>query len=142
MSDPNGDDSETSDEGDPSPEDAALGPVTVIMAWRQGDTTSTIDDALRDGPKVVGELAVEIAHERGLPDHWLSRLVSESPTVSTQRRMTIRRRALQGFLRTSARLAERCVAVARQPHASMFKKRCALAGIRIIGLIVKLARLS
>ena len=51
-----------------------LGPVTVIMAWRQGDTTSTIDDGMRDGPRIVGEIAAEIAAERGLPRDWLTQI--------------------------------------------------------------------
>ena len=40
-----------------SPEDYALGPMMVVMAWREGDIESTIDDAPRDGPRIVGELA-------------------------------------------------------------------------------------
>ncbi|WP_423918574.1 hypothetical protein [Candidatus Poriferisodalis sp.] len=48
--------------------------MTVIMAWREGDTTSTIDDVLRDEPAIVGEIAAEVAAERGLPPDWLSRI--------------------------------------------------------------------
>ncbi len=114
--------------------------MTAAMVHRDGNTQATIDQALDEGPEIVAALAAEIAGERGLPDHWLGRLGAEPPTVSTQRRMTIRERSLQIFLRTSARLAERCVAVARQPHANMLKKRIALAGIRIVGLAVKLVR--
>ena len=51
-----------------------LGPVTVVMTWRQGDTTSTIDTALRDGPGIVGEIAAEIADERGIPRDWLTQI--------------------------------------------------------------------
>ena len=58
-------------EDDLTPEDNALGPTTVGMASRQGSTTSTIDDALRDGPKIVGAIAPEIAAECGLPRGWL-----------------------------------------------------------------------
>ena len=57
-----------------SPEDAALGRMMAVMAWQEGDTTSTIDDALRDEPKIVGEIAAEIADERGLPRDWLAQL--------------------------------------------------------------------
>lgn len=39
----------------------------VIMAWQAGDTTSTIDDVLRDGPRIVAEIAAEIAERRGVP---------------------------------------------------------------------------
>ena len=46
----------------------------VIMAWQEGDTSSMIDDALRDGPEIVGETATEIAAERGLPRGWLMQL--------------------------------------------------------------------
>ncbi|WP_423923762.1 hypothetical protein [Candidatus Poriferisodalis sp.] len=46
----------------------------VILAWREGDTTATIDDALRDGPRIVGEIAAEVAEERGVPADWLSRI--------------------------------------------------------------------
>ena len=45
--------------------------MMVILAWREGDTTSTIDDAMRDGPRIVGEIAAEVAAERGLPADWL-----------------------------------------------------------------------
>ena len=38
----------------------------AITTWRQGDTSSTIDDALRDGPGIVAE--------RGLPPDWLAQL--------------------------------------------------------------------
>ena len=38
--------------------------IVVIMAWREGDTTSAIDAALRDGPAIVGEIAAEVAEER------------------------------------------------------------------------------
>ena len=56
------------------PEDLALGPGMVIMAWREGDTTSTIEDALRDGPRIVGEIAAEIAERRDIPRGWLKQL--------------------------------------------------------------------
>ena len=46
----------------------------AITTWRQGDTSSTIDDALWDGPEIVGETAAEIARERGLPEDWLKQL--------------------------------------------------------------------
>ena len=76
MTDPSHDDDpETPNEGDDaSPADYALGPMMATMTWREGDTSSTIDDALRDGPGIVGELAVEIADERGLPRDWLAQL--------------------------------------------------------------------
>ena len=63
-----------------------LGPVTVIMAWRQGDTTSTIDDGMRDGPAIVGEIAAEVADERGLPRDWLKHLghILVEPTADDQ----------------------------------------------------------
>ena len=57
-----------------SPVDLAQGTMMVIMAWREGDTTSTIDDALEDGPAIVGEIAAEIADERGLPEDWLKQI--------------------------------------------------------------------
>lgn len=106
MSDPNGDDSETSDEGDPSPEDAAPGPMMVIMAWQEGDTESTIDDALLDGPGIVGEIAADIAEDRKLPDGGLSQIGTEPPAAPTQRRAMIRDRSLHLFLRAAVRLAE------------------------------------
>ena len=65
-----------------SPDGLALGPMMEIMVWREGDTESTIDDALRDGPRVLGEIAAEIAAERGLPADWLKqlgRLVEQPP---------------------------------------------------------------
>lgn len=68
------DDTELPPDDEISPEDLALGPMMEVMVWREGDTTSTIDDALRDGPGVVGEIAAEIAAERGLPADWLSQL--------------------------------------------------------------------
>ena len=46
----------------------------AITTWRQGDTSSTIDDALRDGPGIVGAIAAEIAAERGLPQDWLTQI--------------------------------------------------------------------
>ena len=46
----------------------------AITTWRQGDTSFTIDDALRNGPEIVGEIAAEIARERGLPEGWLKQL--------------------------------------------------------------------
>ena len=42
----------------------------AITTWRQGDTSSTIDDALRDGPGIVGE----IADERGLLADWFKQI--------------------------------------------------------------------
>ena len=39
------------------PSDDALGPMMAIMAWRQDDTTSTIDDALRDGLGIARAIA-------------------------------------------------------------------------------------
>ena len=56
--------------------------MTVTMTHRDGDTTSTIDDALRDGPGIVGEIAADIAVERGLPADWLKqigRLAAQPP---------------------------------------------------------------
>ena len=50
-------------EEDRSPADNALSPMMAIMAWREGDTTSTIDDALGEGSEIVDEIAVEIAAE-------------------------------------------------------------------------------
>lgn len=76
------DDTEPPPAEDISPEDFALGPMMEIMVWQEGDTESTIDDALRDGPGVVGEIAAEIAAERGLPADWLKqlgRLVEQPP---------------------------------------------------------------
>ena len=40
----------------------------------EGDTQTTIDDALEDGPEIVGEIAAEIADERGLPRDWLAHI--------------------------------------------------------------------
>lgn len=71
---PADDGAEPSSDEDISPEHYALGPGMVIMAWCEGDTESTIDDALRDGPGIVGEIAAEIAAERGLPADWLAQL--------------------------------------------------------------------
>ena len=48
--------------------------MTVTMTYRDGDATSTIDDALREGPRIVGEIAAEIAAERGLPRDWLTQI--------------------------------------------------------------------
>ena len=59
---------------DGSPADTPLGPMMAIMAWREGDIESMIDDALRDGPAIVGEIAAEVAEERGLPRDWLKQL--------------------------------------------------------------------
>lgn len=59
---------------DTPPEDLVLGPGMVIMAWREGDTTSTIDDALRDGPRIVAETAAEVAERRGVPVDWMTQL--------------------------------------------------------------------
>ena len=74
MTEPNSDHPETPAEHDDAPpEDYALGPMMIVMAWRAGDTTSTIDDALRDGPRIVGEIAAEVAAERELPRDWLAR---------------------------------------------------------------------
>lgn len=82
MTDSVFDDSEPLPADDASPEHHAFGPLMEIMVWREGDTTSTIDDALRDGPGIVGEIAAEIARERGLPEDWLTqigRLVEPPP---------------------------------------------------------------
>ena len=65
---------ETPAENAPSPDDTAHAPFTAITAWRESDTTSTIDDALQDGPEIVGEIAAEIAAERGLPRDWLKQI--------------------------------------------------------------------
>ena len=72
-------------EDDRLPGDYALGPMMAIMAWREGDTTSTIDDAMRDGPAIVGEIAAEIADERGIPRDWLKQLwrLAEPPPEDT-----------------------------------------------------------
>ena len=59
---------------DTPPENLVLGPGMVIMVWQEGDTTSTIDDAIRDGPRIVGEIAAEVADERGLPRDWLTQI--------------------------------------------------------------------
>jgi len=59
---------------EPSPADYALGPMMIVMAWREGDTESTINDAIRDGPAIVGEIAAEIADERGIPRGWLTQI--------------------------------------------------------------------
>ena len=114
--------------------------MTAVMIHRGGDAAATIDEAFEDGPEVVEELAAQIAKERSLPADWLSRFGIEPPAVSTQSRLTIRERSLRLVLQSAARLAERCVAAARQPDASRFKKRCALAGIRMCQVVVKLAR--
>ena len=114
--------------------------MTAVMIHRDGDTTAAIGQALEDGPEVVGELAGQIARVMDLPNEWLSRFGIEPPAVSTQSRLTIRERSLRLVLQSAARLAERCVAAARQPDASRFKKRCALAGIRMCQVVVKLAR--
>ena len=52
---------------DTPPENLVLGPGMVIMVWLEGDMISTIDDALRDRPRIVGEIAAEIAERRGVP---------------------------------------------------------------------------
>lgn len=79
---PPSDDDELPPDEDASPERYALGPMMEIMVWREGDTESTIDDALRDGPHIVGEIAAEIAAERGLPADWLAQLgrLAEPPS--------------------------------------------------------------
>ena len=75
MDDPNPDAHETpAERNDASPEDDARGPMMAIMAWREGDTTSAVDSALWDGPEIVGEIAAEIAAERGLPRDWLTQI--------------------------------------------------------------------
>ena len=114
--------------------------MTAVMVHRDGDTAATIDQALEDGPEVVGELAAEIASELGLPEDWLNRLGSEAPAVSAPHRLTIRERSLHRVLRTAARLAERCVTVARQPDAYRLKKRVAFAGVRVCRAIVSLSK--
>ena len=116
------------------------GEMTAVMVHETDDATSTIDDALDEGTGVVGELAAEIGSERGLRDDWLSQIGDDPPTVPQARRMTIRERSLHIVLHASARLAGRCAAAARQPRASVLKKRCALAGIKSIGTAVRLAR--
>ena len=59
---------------DTSPPDCVLEAMMAIMARREGDTTSTIDDALRDGPAIVSEITAEIAAERWLPEDWLKQI--------------------------------------------------------------------
>ena len=51
---------------DLSSADDALGGM-VVMTWRQRHTTSTIEDAIREEPGIVGETADAISAERGLP---------------------------------------------------------------------------
>ena len=110
------------------------------MTHRDGDTTATIDDALVDGTNLIEELAAEIAAERRLPPDWQGRLIIEDQPPPRSRLATMCERSLLIVVRTAARLAARCVGVARQAQASRFKKRWALAGIRIAYLVVKLAR--
>ena len=111
--------------------------MTAVMIHRDGDATATVDEALGEGPEVVEKLAAQIAAERDLPDDWLSRLEAEPPRANARRRLTICERSLQLALGAAARLAERCVRVARAPHATKPKKRLALAGIRTARLFVK-----
>ena len=110
--------------------------MTAVMIHRDGDATATVDEALEEGPEVVEKLAAQIAAERDLPEDWLSRLEAEPPKANA-RRLTICERSLQLALGAAARLAERCVRVARAPHATKPKKRLALAGIRTARLFVK-----
>ena len=114
--------------------------MNTVMIHRDGDTTATVDEALEEGPALVGELATQIAEKRNLPEDWLSLVGSELPAASAHRRPTVRERMLQRVLHTAARLAERCMTVARQPDANTLKKRCALAVVRIVGFAVELAR--
>lgn len=104
--------------------------MTAIMVHRDGDADSTIDKALAEGPDIVGQIAAHITEERQLPDDWLNRIATETPTVPAKLEFTIRERLLRRVLETAVGLAERCVAVARQPDASKLKKRCALVGIK------------
>ncbi|WP_420446783.1 hypothetical protein [Candidatus Poriferisodalis sp.] len=69
--------------------------MTAVMIHRDGDTAATVDEALEDGPDVVGELAAQIAAERDLPEDWLSRLGAEPPRANARRRLTICERSLQ-----------------------------------------------
>ena len=110
------------------------------MTHRDGDTTATIDGALVDGTEIIEGLATEIADDRGLPDDWLAHLGDEAPHLPRNRLATLRERAICVVVRTPARLATRCVGIARQPYASMLKKRLALAGIRVSACVVKVAR--
>ncbi|WP_419921930.1 hypothetical protein [Candidatus Poriferisodalis sp.] len=114
--------------------------MTVAMTHRESDATATIDDALVDGTELVEEMAAEIAAERRLPPDWLGWLIIEDQPPPRSRLATMCERSLLIVVRTAARLAARCVGVARQAQASRLKKRWALAGIRIAYLVVKLAR--
>ena len=46
----------------------------AITTWRQGDTSSTIDDALRDGLRIIGQIVTEIADRHGVPRDWLKQI--------------------------------------------------------------------
>ncbi len=51
------------------------------MTWREGDTTSTIYDVLRDEPAIVSEIAAEC----GIPREWLTQIwrLAEPPADSS-----------------------------------------------------------
>jgi len=75
VNDPDPDTLRTSAENaGPSPADCTLGPLMIVMAWREGDTTATIGDAMRDGPALVSEIAAVIADERGIPHGCLTQI--------------------------------------------------------------------
>ena len=103
---------------DASPADRALIDATDTMTHRHGDTAATIDQALEDGPEVVGELAAEIAVENGLSDDWLAQLGGDSPPPQRGRHAAVRERSVIAVVRVAVRLATRCVTVARQPDGA------------------------
>ncbi|MYG87318.1 MAG: hypothetical protein F4190_02150 [Acidimicrobiales bacterium] len=117
------------------------GGMTAIMVHRDGGTEATIDQALAEGPGVVGPIAAEIARQRGLPADWLSRLTK--PVTVGDRLAAAQRLAMAAFLKCAARVASRCNAVAQRPDGSRLSKPLALLGIQCVGLALRaLPRLS
>ena len=114
--------------------------MMVALTHRDEDTTATVDGALVEGSEIVERLAAEIAEEKGLPEDWLAQLGDDVPPLPRARLASVPERSLLIVVRTAARLAERCVSIARRPHASPFTKPLALAVIRTAERTIKLER--
>ena len=114
--------------------------TTAVMIHRDGDTEATIDEALEEGPEIVGEMAAEIADERGSPGDWLPRLGDDSGPNPQGRLAMVRERAIFAVVKTATRIATRCVEAVCPPIATRIRKCLALTGIRSVSCIVTAVR--
>ncbi|WP_428118689.1 hypothetical protein [Candidatus Poriferisodalis sp.] len=99
------------------------GGMMIAVTHRSGNTKAAINGSQGEGNENTGELAAEIASERGLPQDWLACLVNEAPTPARSRPLSVRERLLCIAVSAVDRVAERCwhrrAAPREHPHEAL-----------------------